>query len=157
MICDIMKKIFLLVVISGILGFFWLFGSISTGGETTIEGVEEATVYLDPDCGCCLNHARYLESSTDIDVEIVTNRNHGIDVPRELQSCHTTVIGDYAVEGHMPIEAFEKLFEEDIDWDGIALPGMPSGSPGMGGSKTEEFEIFKFDSSEGEFETFMVL
>ncbi len=152
-----MKKIFVLTVFSGILGFFLLFGSISTGGETTIEGVEEAVVYLDPDCGCCLNHARYLESSTDIDVEIVTNGYHDIDIPRALQSCHTTVIGDYAVEGHIPVEAFEKLFEDNIDWDGIALPGMPSGSPGMGGSKTEDFEIFKFDSSEETFETFMVL
>ena len=74
-------------------------------------------------------------------------------VPRNLESCHTEIIGGYFVEGHMPIEAIEKLLSERPDIRGIALPGMPSGSPGMPGPKTEPWTIYAVnkDGSVGEF------
>lgn len=59
-----------------------------------------------------------------------------------MGSCHTAVIADYFVEGHIPIEAIEKLLEEKPGIDGIALPGMPTGSPGMPGQQTEAFKIY---------------
>ena len=62
-------------------------------------------------------------------------------IPQSIESCHTTVFEDYFVEGHVPIEAMEELFEEYPDIDGIALPGMPAGSPGMDGPQTETFII----------------
>jgi len=63
-------------------------------------------------------------------------------IPQNMEGCHTAVIGDYFVEGHVPIEAIEKLLEEKPDIDGIVLPGMPSGSLGMSGQKIEAFEIY---------------
>ena len=63
-------------------------------------------------------------------------------IPEHLAACHTAIIGDYFVEGHIPIEAIEKLFEEKPDIDGIALPGMPAGSPGMPGQQREAFIIY---------------
>lgn len=63
-------------------------------------------------------------------------------IPKDMGSCHTTVIEDYFVEGHVPIEAIKKLLKEKPDIDGIALPEMPAGSPGMAGQKTEAFRIF---------------
>ncbi len=63
-------------------------------------------------------------------------------IPQNMESCHTAVIAGYFVEGHMPIEAIEKLLEEKPDIDGIALPGMPTGSPGMPGQQTEAFKIY---------------
>jgi hypothetical protein len=62
-------------------------------------------------------------------------------VPSTAQACHTAVIDGYVVEGHVPIEAIERLLSQRNDIDGIALPGMPPGSPGMGGEKQEPFEI----------------
>jgi hypothetical protein len=59
-----------------------------------------------------------------------------------MQSCHTMEIGGYAVEGHVPLEAIERLLSERPELQGIALPGMPTGSPGMSGPKTEPFEIY---------------
>ncbi len=59
-----------------------------------------------------------------------------------MGSCHTAVIADYFVEGHVPIEAVEKLLSEKPDVDGIALPGMPQGSLGMSGQKTAAFRIY---------------
>lgn len=73
-------------------------------------------------------------------------------IPENLASCHTAFIEDYFVEGHVPIAAIEKLFEEKPDIDGIALPGMPSGSPGMTGQQTEAFKIYALrDGTASEF------
>ena len=70
-----------------------------------------------------------------------------------MQSCHTTTIGNYFVEGHIPIEAIEKLMTEKPNIKGIAMPGMPSGSPGMPGAKQGPFIIYAIgnDGSVGEF------
>ena len=62
-------------------------------------------------------------------------------IPRNSESCHTTIAGDYIIEGHMPVEAINKLLAEQPDIDGIALPDMPAGSPGMPGVKKGSFEI----------------
>jgi hypothetical protein len=59
-----------------------------------------------------------------------------------MDSCHTLIIEDYFVEGHIPIEAIEKLLAEQPDIDGITLPDMPSGSPGMPGVKKGDFVIY---------------
>ena len=69
-----------------------------------------------------------------------------------MESCHTAIFGDYFVEGHVPIEAVNKLLEEKPDIDGIALPEMPSGSPGMPGPKLEPFKIYSIkDGQASEF------
>lgn len=68
-------------------------------------------------------------------------------VPESLSSCHTARIGGYTVEGHIPLEAIEKLISEKPAIDGIALSDMPSGSPGMPGAKVEVFEIKSFTVS----------
>ena len=70
-------------------------------------------------------------------------------IPSSMESCHTTVIGDYVIEGHMPIEAIEKLLTEKPAIAGIALPGMPYGSPGMPGSKQGPFVIYALDQDGG--------
>ncbi len=63
-------------------------------------------------------------------------------IPQGMESCHTAVIAGYFVEGHVPMEAIEKLLSEKPDIDGIALPGMPQGSLGMSGTKTAVFKIY---------------
>lgn len=100
--------------------------------------VERAQQYNATGCSCCEAYAAYLRDNVDgtvaetsVDDTSRIKRQHG--VPSSLQSCHTVVFDDYVVEGHVPVAAIEQLLEETPSIDGIALPGMPAGSPGMGG------------------------
>ncbi len=78
-----------------------------------------------------------------------------LDIPEDMRSCHTVIVEDYFVEGHVPVEAIWKLLEEQPEIDGIALPGMPSGSPGMSGSKDGPWVIYSI--SDAGIEEFMTL
>src|SRR3546814_15827352 len=63
---------------------------------------------------------------------------------RSLQGCHTILIGGYTVEGHVPVAAVERLLVQKPAVRGIALPGMPTGSPGMGGVQAAPFRVMSF-------------
>jgi hypothetical protein len=69
-------------------------------------------------------------------------------VPPALQSCHTAIVDGYIVEGHVPVDAIERLLAERPDIAGLAVPGMPIGSPGMevDGAAPEPFDVFTFDA-----------
>ena len=71
-----------------------------------------------------------------------------LGVPPMASACHTTTIGPYVIEGHVPVEAIERLLDERPDIQGIALSGMPSGSPGMFGTQTEPFAVLAFENGE---------
>ena len=105
----------------------------------------EATVYKSPECGCCHVWAGYLRyNGFDVlvkDMDDVTPVKNFFRIPDDLRSCHTAIIGGYAVEGHVPVEAIDRLLAEKPEIKGIALPGMPSGSPGMPGPSTGRFII----------------
>jgi hypothetical protein len=103
-------------------------------------------LYKDPTCGCCSEYASYLKSN-GFNVKIITiddmasiKQKYGI--PSNLESCHTAIFGDYFVEGHVPIEAVEKMLTEKPAINGISLPDMPPGSPGMPGIKNEIFKVY---------------
>ncbi len=116
------------------------------------EPARTGTLYKNPDCGCCDEYARYLrDHGFQIDViETATldrmKAEHGI--PAELGGCHTTLIQGYVVEGHVPVGSIERLLNERPQIAGISLPGMPSGSPGMGGAREGPFEIMSFGKGE---------
>ncbi len=119
-----------------------------TTGATELPATSEgitATVFKSMNCGCCSIYSQYLKKE-GFEVQAVNTEN--LDeikvqqgVPASLTSCHTTIVGDYFVEGHIPSEAVMKLLTEKPDIRGIAMPGMPSGSPGMPGAKLEDFII----------------
>jgi hypothetical protein len=77
------------------------------------------------------------------------------NIPGEMQSCHTSVVGKYFIEGHVPIEAINKLLKDQPDIDGIALPGMPMGTPGMSGNKEAPYVIYQL--IDGEYSVFMTI
>lgn len=136
-----------------------LLASFNSKGSENLEGLK-ARVYKTPICTCCDLHMGYLKSY-GIDVEVVemeevSEIKKSLEIPKELSSCHTTVIGDYFIEGHVPIEAISKLMKEKPDVRGIALPGMPSGSPGMPGAKKEQFVVYVVDR-EGNYSEFIVI
>lgn len=88
-------------------------------------------------------------------VEDMTSITDKYLIPENMQSCHTAIIEGYFVEGHIPVEVIEKLLIEKPDIDGIALPGMPSGSPGMSGNMTEPLQIYAL--SEGTAFEFVII
>lgn len=149
------------VLIIGLAGFMFLksgSGSEDSGTEMTGFG-GEAAFYKSPGCGCCELHANYLSSKGKfklnvIDTQDISTVKNKFGIHSALQSCHTTVIGSYFVEGHMPMEAITKLMQEKPDIAGIALPGMPSGSPGMPGSKSGPFVIYAVNKN-GSYYEFM--
>jgi len=105
----------------------------------------KVTLYKSENCGCCGLYANYLKGK--INLNVINLPNIGIikkqyNIPSSLESCHTTIIDNYFVEGHIPFEAINKLLTEKPDILGIAMPGMPSGSPGMPGRKFEDFNIY---------------
>ncbi len=121
----------------------------------------DALVYKTPDCGCCDIHASYMQGDFNVETKDITQREmynlkEDKGIPSDVYSCHTSIIEGYIVEGHMPMEVIEKLLEEQPDIVGIALPDMPSGSPGMPGQKTEEWTIYAINE-DGSYEEYMRL
>jgi hypothetical protein len=103
----------------------------ATGQGTSIE------VWKDPNCGCCKDWVAHLEKS-GFTVKINQNGNDVIrerlGMPRQLGSCHTAVVGGYAIEGHVPAKDIKRLLKEKSTAIGLSVPGMPVGSPGMDGA-----------------------
>ena len=66
-------------------------------------------------------------------------------VNREIEACHTAIVGDYVVEGHVPADLIKKMLKEKPAVAGIAVPGMPMGSPGMDGATRERYNVLTFD------------
>ena len=104
-------------------------------------------VFKTASCGCCYGYVLFLEEEKfkvkQTDMRSLHLIKKKYNIPLEMQSCHTTILGKYFIEGHVPIEAINKLLKEQPDIDGIALPGMPIGTPGMPGEKEEPYIIYQ--------------
>ena len=123
-----------------------IFGLVAPVGAQAA-GAKEVTLYKDPQCGCCEGYAAYLKEN-GFDVKVVNTGNlaainTALGVPDELQACHTAMIDGYVVEGHVPVDAINRLLADKPNITGISLPGMPAGSPGMNGEKTEPLAIYE--------------
>lgn len=111
------------------------------------ESSRQATLYKNPQCGCCEGYADYLrDNGFEVTVKPthdlpLLHRQHG--VPEPLVGCHTTLVEGYVVEGHVPIGALLRMLTERPAIKGISLPGMPAGSPGMSGEKAGPFTIYE--------------
>jgi hypothetical protein len=108
----------------------------------------KAKLFKDPQCGCCEGYAAYLRQN-DFEVDVnatndLTEISQKAGVPETMQGCHTMFVGDYVVDGHVPVSVIRKLLSERPAIAGITLPGMPEGSPGMTGTKHEPFVIYAF-------------
>lgn len=112
--------------------------------------VKNITMYKNAGCQCCSRWANYLEENgfevtekPSPNMQVIKTEH---DVPYDMGSCHTAIVGDYVVEGHVPVEDIKNLIEEQPDAKGIAVPGMPIGSPGMEmpGRAAEAYKVFLF-------------
>ena len=106
------------------------------------------TLYKNPQCDCCEGYAAYLNQNGFKVTVIPSNDLEQIrkmsGVPDDLDGCHTTIMGQYVVEGHVPLEVIQRLLTEKPAIKGVSLPGMPSGTPGMPGPKDGPFKIYAF-------------
>jgi hypothetical protein len=108
----------------------------------------EITVYKVATCGCCGKWVEHLKASgftaTVHEVGSVDEykREHG--VPKELESCHTAIVDGYTIEGHVPAADILRLLKERPAAKGLAVPGMPLGSPGMEASRKDAYDVLLF-------------
>ncbi|MBD1866252.1 DUF411 domain-containing protein [Oculatella sp. FACHB-28] len=118
--------------------------------EVMSEAMPEIVVYRDPSCSCCGGWMEHLEAqgfqATNMPTPEVDALKQQYGIPDDLTSCHTAIIGGYVVEGHVPAEDIKRLLAERPNVVGIAVPGMPVGTPGMeSGDERESFSVFSFD------------
>lgn len=117
-----------------------------------VAGPLEITVYRSPSCGCC---GQWLEHMTkqgfhvnDVLTEDMDAIKKKFGIAPKLASCHTAVIGNYVIEGHVPAGDVKKLLLEKPAVAGITVPGMVSGTPGMEmGGKKAPFTVLSFDKA----------
>lgn len=110
-------------------------------------------VTRDPGCGCCLKWVKHLE---DAGFKATVSESSEMDavkdskgVPKTARSCHTGVVGGYVIEGHVPAEDIKRLLKDRPDVVGLAVPGMPVGSPGMEvpSGRIQPFDVLAFDKT----------
>ena len=108
-------------------------------------------VLKDPNCECCTGWVSHLQGAgfkvtmEEIHAGLLAVRKGELGVPIDLQSCHTGEAGGYVLEGHVPAADIERLLTECPDALGLAVPGMPYGSPGMGPeTERDAYEVILF-------------
>lgn len=113
----------------------------------------EVVVYATPSCGCCNGWVEHLRDNGfavrvihQDDLSAIRQQHH---VPDALRSCHVGIVEGLAIEGHVPADAIRRFLAQRPEALGIAVPGMPAGSPGMEqpNGYTEPYEIYTFDAS----------
>ena len=116
-------------------GLTMLIGTIASGAAL---GAQQAQVYSTSGCGCCVSWVRHLEENgyrarvENLDMGALMLRKVDAGLGPDLAACHTAEIDGYLVEGHVPAREIDRLLAERPDAVGLVVPGMPSGSPGMG-------------------------
>ena len=154
---NLIKLTFLLLILS----FFYILNFVIDKNDAlaNIDDKQIVEVFKTPSCGCCYGYVLFLEDEKfevkQTDMRSLHSIKQKYNIPVEMQSCHTTIMGKYFIEGHVPIEAINKLLKEQPDIDGIALPGMPIGTPGMPGDKEEPYVIYQL--IDGKFSVFMTI
>jgi hypothetical protein len=106
------------------------------------------TVHKDPGCGCCTGWVEHLQGAGFTTKVIETRSLYAVrrrlGVPEDIAGCHTAEVAGYVVEGHVPADAVRRLLQEKPGATGVAVPGMPVGSPGMEGGTPERYDVILF-------------
>ncbi len=108
-------------------------------------------MFRDPNCGCCEFWADHVRHENDVTISEIETADMGLikasyGVPEDLRSCHTMIVDGYVIEGHVPAADIARLLAERPDGvRGLAVPGMPIGSPGMEmGNRTQPYQVIAF-------------
>lgn len=124
---------------------------ISRRGFAQVAAPRKLTVYKSPTCGCCSNWVERMKSAGftveahDVSEDMLTQVKDTAGVPRALRSCHVALSGAYAFEGHVPADLVKKVLESQPKLAGLAVPGMPAGSPGMEmDGRVDRYDVIAF-------------
>jgi len=142
-----------LAVLAAVLGI--AAGSLVVTGARVLAAqadLPEVVVYKTPTCGCCSLWVAHLR---DAGFKVrVTDRDDLGDIRREwkvpakMAACHTARVGRYVIEGHVPAADIRRLLQDQPRVDGLAVPGMPIGSPGMEqGERVEPYDVLGFNAA----------
>jgi hypothetical protein len=132
----------------------FLLTALLLGCIVTLTGQRQETVievHKSPTCGCCRQWVEHLRTNgftvRTTDTEKLDELKASHRVPRQVQSCHTALVSGYVIEGHVPAADVQRLLKERPAIAGLAVPGMPIGSPGMEvpGAKVQPYDVFAFD------------
>ncbi len=134
----------------------------SSNSRTTravdVAGVEAAPVlqvYKSATCGCCKEWVKHMREAgfdarvTDLDERALQMKKTSLGVKESLRSCHTAVVDGYVLEGHVPAADVKRLLRDKPKVAGLAVPGMPMGSPGMEGpgGRTDRYDVLSFTTA----------
>lgn len=127
-------------------------GAGAAWGQTAVPSTP-VTVYKSPTCGCCGKWVEHLGENgfevETVDVNAMTSVKESLGVPQSMYSCHTAQVGGYVIEGHVPAADITRLLQQRPPIAGLAVPGMPIGSPGMEGPNPQAYDVIAFDAQGG--------
>ncbi len=113
----------------------------------------QMTVFKTPTCGCCAKWVELVRAAgfrvTVKEVASTAAARQSAGIPEKYGSCHTALIGGYALEGHVPIADIQKLLREKPKASGLSVPGMPMGSPGMEGPYKDAYTVMLIGTPDG--------
>ncbi len=144
---DSVKSIAVSVALAGLIAvsFIWH----SHAAET-----KNMRVFKTPWCGCCKVWTQAMQKAgfkvEVFDMKDLTLIKRQAGVPKQIEACHTAVIENYVIEGHVPLQAIEKLYQEKPAIRGIGVAGMPTGSLGMGYDPNAKYDVMSFSYSKSE-------
>ena len=132
----------LVVVIAG--GAIWYI--VSDYYDQPQKQQADIVMYKNEGCQCCDKWANYMQGSGYSVKSVLAQNLYAIKadegIPQDMGACHTAIIGDYVVEGHVPAEDVMRLLREQPDAAGLVVPGMPASSPGMNTALNEPFKVY---------------
>lgn len=133
----------------GVIGAIVLLAFTVACAQTPAAAKPIVTVYKSPTCGCCTGWIDHLYDSgfavvtQNVTYEELNAMKATYGVPQDLASCHTALVEDYVIEGHVPADLIATMLQEKMDVAGLAVPGMPAGAPGMDGTP-QPYDVFAF-------------
>jgi hypothetical protein len=126
-------------------------GSSSASAGQVVASNDTVVVYKTPTCGCCNNWVDHVKASgfpvVTHDLDDLAEIKRDLGVPAGRISCHTATVGGYTIEGHVPADLIRRMLDEKPSIRGLAVPGMPMGSPGMEGVIKQDYDVLAFDSA----------
>jgi len=132
----------LIVVVAG--GAIWYI--ISDYYDSPQNKQADVVMYKNEGCQCCDKWASYMQGSgysvKSVDASNLPAIKADQGIPRDMGACHTAIVGDYVVEGHVPSEDIKRLLREKPDAAGLVVPGMPASSPGMNTAFNEPYKVY---------------
>lgn len=130
--------------------------AVAATGAKTVEAAQWPAIkaYRNPGCGCCEGWVEHMRKAgfeiSMMDDPDLNGRRVALGVPDDLAGCHTAMLGDYIIEGHVPAEDIIRFLNEGGKGYGLAVPGMPTGSPGMEmGDSRDAYDVVLFDKQGG--------